>query len=100
MTDPNTILEETWWEIQTTTGLTLQLPAPSRTIDGEPLQRLRSMVEQGEHGLLVTESAIDGKTYALVTSHILFVKEFARTNDPERLVKAQMRASRPSLVRS
>jgi hypothetical protein len=76
--------EETWWEVLTTTGLRLTLPAPSTHT---PLSALTAEA-------FVTEMN-GGSMYAFKTEDILYIRQYQKVPlDPERLDRAKLRASK------
>jgi hypothetical protein len=106
MTTP-TIIEETWWDVTTATGLTLRLPAPLRSIStpsedatnerrivqpADPRTVLQQARKDGE-GIIQSHSEITGLTYALDTTFVLAIQVFVRKEDPERLIRSQMKAA-------
>jgi hypothetical protein len=93
------MIEETWWEAQTTTGLTVRVPAPLRTTGGgceDPgllLERAKDYLGHPYRRTVQSHSRITGMTYALDLGDILLIQVFVRKEDPERLIKAQMKAA-------
>jgi hypothetical protein len=83
------VLEETWWEVTTTTGLILTLPAPLKRT-GETVAPVEALTSSGRFHAC---SAITNMMYGVDLTHALFIRQFTKTHDPERLLKSQMRAS-------
>ncbi len=78
MTDPKTHqTEEQWWEVTTTAGLMLVLPAPSLTTD------VVSLLHSGRQ-YISSRSEITGKTYTLNLHHVLLVKQYLVKGDLSR----------------
>jgi hypothetical protein len=94
-TTPDATIEETWWEVTTTTGLILQLPAPltSGGAPRPPAQCLDTRVP------VSSSSTITGFSYALSLETVFAIRVFVRSQDPERLArsKARLIASETSL---
>jgi hypothetical protein len=78
-----TLIEETWWEVTTSTGLTLRLPAPFGLINTE------AKLEPGL--FLRSSSKITGMDYGVKAGEIVYVQQFQRKQDPDRLAKARMK---------
>ncbi len=78
MTDPKTQqTEEQWWEVTTTAGLMLVLPAPSLSTDVATLLN-------GGRTYVTSRSEITGRTYTLNLSHVLMIKEYPMKADLNR----------------
>lgn len=84
-------IKETWWTVQTTTGLTLQLPAPLRSIAVNDSWRTlpedpEVYLERG--GAVYSQSKITGKSYALRMADVLFIETYEFEMDPARYQRA------------
>ena len=90
MSIPDTTIEETWWEVTTQTGLILLLPAPL-TSTGVAINPVNRLIEPRDP--IHSTSRITGWTYGLDMSTVLAIRAFVRTEDPERLKRAQMKVS-------
>jgi hypothetical protein len=81
MTEPT---EDLWWEVTTTTGLTLVLPAPSPTI---------SPLEAFDVQALSVTSPHTSQVFALAMKDILLIRQFSKpTVDKDRLERSKARA--------
>lgn len=87
MSDP-TIIEEPWLEITTRTGLTMLVPAPM-----DPL--LQNCLR--DHDVIKSSSQITRMNYYVrLSEDILFIRQFTRKHEPERLERAKVRAQSPT----
>lgn len=100
MTTPQSnIIEETWWEVTTSTGLILRLPAPlKRTAHGDsvampPLEAM-NLVAMNLGARLQSQSAITKKDYAVNLRDAVLIKTELVRMDPERYQQALLKASR------
>jgi hypothetical protein len=81
MTEPT---EDLWWEVTTTTGLTLVLPAPLPRIS-------LVMAMDGKH--VEITSPHTGQVFLLAMKDILLIRQFSKpTVDKDRLERSKARA--------
>jgi hypothetical protein len=78
VTDPKTHqTEEQWWEVMTTAGLTLVLPAPSKNTD------IVGLLVSGKQ-YVSSRSEITDRTYVLNVDHVLMIKQYTVRADVNR----------------
>lgn len=91
MIDPQTHqTEEQWWEVMTSTGLILTLPAPLPTTDAA---RLLQDARSGRGPMYVTShSQVTGRTYTLNLAQVLLLKQYPIKVDQDRHERSVARA--------
>lgn len=100
-TPENTIIEETWWEVTTSTGLILELPAPLQRIetsnDGTYLTTIANPLDVlRRFDPVQSYSEITKKHYFLQPRDILLVKPKQVKADPNKLAAALLRMQQRS----
>lgn len=91
--EPKTI-EETWWEVTTTAGLMLTLPAPLKDIDTphDPWLALSAAKSGSGPRVFRSTSSQTGRTYALDLGEALVIGAFTRTFDTSRMERSVAKA--------
>ena len=92
----STLIEETWWEVTTSTGSILELPAPLRCTETSkegtfiwlPMSPYDALSEPRMP--LHSHSQITNRDYYLLLTNVVLIKPRVVKVDPERHVKALM----------
>lgn len=95
MTEPNTTpTEETWWEVLTTTGLMLALPAPLSLIDNTPLDPLEVLdaAKRGQGRIRQSVNTSNGRRYVLDLMDVVLIKPYTVATNPDRYQRSVAKA--------